>query len=68
MLEGALPIHARITFEQTEVGTRLRLEARGRPRGLLRLAQPFLRLTLKRQFAAYCTTLKQVLENTPPTA
>ncbi len=32
----------------------------------MRLAQPALRLTLKRQFAGYCSTLKQLLENTPP--
>jgi uncharacterized protein YndB with AHSA1/START domain len=67
MLEGALPIHARITFDQTELGTRLQLDAHGQPSGLIRLAQPVLRLTLKRQFAGYFTTLKQVLENTPPT-
>jgi uncharacterized protein YndB with AHSA1/START domain len=67
MLEGALPIHARITFDQTEIGTRLQLDAHGQPTGLIRLVQPVLRLTLKRQFAGYCTTLKAVLENTPPT-
>jgi hypothetical protein len=33
----------------------------------MRLAEPFLRLTLKRQFAGYCATLKQVLETAPPT-
>lgn len=32
----------------------------------MRLAQPLLRLTLKRQLAGYCVTLKQVLENAPP--
>lgn len=64
MLQGALPIDARITFDQTEVGTRLRLDAPGQPSGLMRLAQPVLRVTLKRQFAGYCKTLKQVLENT----
>jgi hypothetical protein len=67
MLEGALPIHARIAFDQTELGTRLRLDAHGQPSGLVRLAQPVLRLTLKRQFAGYCITLKHVLESTPPT-
>jgi uncharacterized protein YndB with AHSA1/START domain len=65
MLEGLLPIHARITFEASDLGTRLQLDAHGQPSGLMRLAQPVLRLTLKRQFADYCTTLKQVLENTP---
>jgi uncharacterized protein YndB with AHSA1/START domain len=67
MLDGALPIHARITFDQTEVGTRLQLDAHGQPSGLMWLAQPVLQLTLKRQFAGYCTTLKHVLEKTPAT-
>jgi uncharacterized protein YndB with AHSA1/START domain len=66
-LEGTLPIHARITFDQTEAGTRLQLDAHGQPTGPMRLAQPVLRLTLKRQFAGFCTTLKRVLETTPPT-
>jgi uncharacterized protein YndB with AHSA1/START domain len=68
MLEGALPIHARITFEPSELGTRVRLHAHGQPTGALRFAQPLLRLGLKRQFAGYCATLKRVLENAPPTA
>ena len=67
MLEGALPIHARITFEPNEQGTRVQFTAHGQPRGAMRLAQPVLRVTLKRQFAGYCTTLKEVLENAPPT-
>jgi len=67
MLEGAPPIHARITFEPTKVGTRVQLDAHGQPSGPTRLAQPLIRLTLKRQFAGYCATLKQVLENAPPT-
>ena len=65
MLEGALPIHARIAFQPTELGTRVQLHAHGQPTGVMRLAQPLLRLTLKRQFAGYCVTLKQVLENAP---
>jgi uncharacterized protein YndB with AHSA1/START domain len=64
-LEGALPIHARITFQPTELGTRVQLHAHGQPSGVMRLAQPLLRLTLKRQFAGYCATLKQVFENPP---
>jgi uncharacterized protein YndB with AHSA1/START domain len=67
MLEGTLPIHARITFKPTELGTQVQLDAHGQPTGPIRLAQPLLRLTLKRQFASYCATLKQVLENVPPT-
>src|SRR6202030_562751 len=57
MLEGALPIHARLTFEPKEQGTRVQFTARGQPRGAMRLAQPLIRLTLKRQFAGYCATL-----------
>lgn len=65
MLEGALPIHARIAFEPTELGTRVQFNAHGHASGPMRLAEPLLRLTLKRQFASYCATLKQVLENAP---
>jgi uncharacterized protein YndB with AHSA1/START domain len=67
MLEGALPIHARITFEPTELGTRVQLDATGQPSGPMRLAQRLIGVSLKRQFARYCATLKQVLENPPPT-
>jgi hypothetical protein len=54
MLERALPIHARITFELTELGTRLQLDAHGQPSGPMRLAQPLISLSLKRQFTGYC--------------
>jgi hypothetical protein len=67
MLEGPLPIHAQITFEPTKLGTRVQLDAHGQPSGVTRLAQPLIRLALKRQFAGYCATLKHVLENAPPT-
>ncbi len=66
-LDGPLPITARITFEPTKFGTRLQFAAHGQPSGPMRLVQPLLQLTLKRQFAGYCATLKQVLENAPPT-
>jgi uncharacterized protein YndB with AHSA1/START domain len=62
MVEGALPIHARISFEPTTAGTRMRFTAHGQPTGPMRLAQPLLRRVLRRQFAAHCTTLKRVLE------
>ena len=62
MLEGALPIHARMTFDPAEVGTRVQFDAHGRASGPMRLAEPFLSVMLKRQFAGYCATLKQVLE------
>lgn len=68
MVEGALPIDARITFEQTEQGTLMRFGVHGQPTGPIRIAQPLLRRTLKRQFAGYCATLKRVLEDRPSEA
>jgi uncharacterized protein YndB with AHSA1/START domain len=65
VIEGALPIDARLTFEPSERGTRMRFGARGAPTGVMRLAQPLLARTLKAQFAGYCETLKRVLENGP---
>jgi hypothetical protein len=62
MIEGALPIHARIGFEPSGRGTRMRLAAHGQPTGAMRLAQPLLRRALERQFGGYCATLKRVLE------
>jgi uncharacterized protein YndB with AHSA1/START domain len=65
VLEGALPLDVRITFESTERGTLMQFGAHGGPTGALRLAEPLLRHTLKRQFAGHCATLKQVLEDRP---
>ncbi|MGB2709985.1 MAG: SRPBCC family protein [Conexibacter sp.] len=65
MVEGPLPIHARIAFEPTERGTRMRFTGHGQLRGPLRLVQPLLAHTLKRQFANHCATLKRVLEDGP---
>ena len=48
MLEGALPIRARITFGLTELGIRVQIHACGQSSGPICLAQPRLRLTLKR--------------------
>jgi hypothetical protein len=63
VVEGP-PVHARITFEPTERGTLMRLRAYGQLTGLMRVGQPLLQLTLKRQFTGYCETLKRVLEHT----
>ena len=63
VVEGALPVDARITFEPTDNGTLMHFGAHGQPTGVLRLAEPLLRRTLKRQFGAHCATLKQVLED-----
>lgn len=62
MIEGALPLHARITLQPTDGGTRIHFACHGEAHGPMRVAQPLLRRTLKRQFAGYCTTLKVVLE------
>ncbi len=63
MVEGALPIHADMTFEPTERGTLVRFRAHGQPGGAMRIAQPLLRRTLRRQFHEHCATLKRVLES-----
>ena len=62
VVEGALPVDARMSFEPTERGTLMRFGAHGQATGALRLAEPLLRRTLKRQFANHCATLKRVLE------
>jgi hypothetical protein len=51
-----------MTFEPTQGGTRVRFRAYGQPTGAMRLAQPLLARTLRKQFAAHCATLKRVLE------
>ena len=65
VVEGK-PVHARMTFEPTQHGTLMRFSAHGQLAGAMRLAQPLLQFTLKRQFARQCATLKQVLENASP--
>lgn len=62
MLEGPLPVHARIGFEPTATGTRMAFTVRAEPTGPMRLAQPLLRLGLKRQFDRHCANLKRMLE------
>ena len=62
MVEGSLPIDADLTFEQSEVGTLLAFRVHGQPAGAARVAQPVLRVVLKRQFSGYCASLKRVLE------
>jgi hypothetical protein len=50
----------------TDAGTRFRFRVFMEPTGIMRLAQPLLRLALKRQFAEHCTNLKAVLETAGP--
>jgi hypothetical protein len=68
MLEGALPLDPRIIFDPTAEGRQIRFRVHGQPNGAMRLAQPLLRRSLKRQFARDCTTLKQVLESVSTTS
>lgn len=62
MVEGPLPIDGRISLDASAGKTRMAFRVHGRPSGAMRLAQPVLRVALKRQFKDHCATLKRVLE------
>jgi uncharacterized protein YndB with AHSA1/START domain len=62
MVDGPLPLDARVTFAPSAAGTLLRFEGRGEPNGAMRLASPLLGRTLKSHFAKHCQILKDVLE------
>lgn len=62
MVEGPLPIHGRITLEPIGAGTRMLFTVHGRPTGVMRLLQPVLRRSIRRQFEQHCATLKSILE------
>ena len=59
------PIHAHISFEPADGGTRMRFRAYGKLSGPTRLMEPLLARTLRKQFAQNVATLKQVLEGAP---
>lgn len=61
VVEG-VPVHAQMTFEPTGDGTLVSFRAYGQLGGAMRLAQPLLQLTLRRQFTKHCAALKQRLE------
>jgi hypothetical protein len=63
MIEGAVPVHAQLHFEPAGSGTLMRFRSYGQPTGAMRMLQPVLRRTLKRQFTENCATLKKVLES-----
>lgn len=67
VIEGT-PVHLRMTFAPTERGTLVRFGAHGPLTGAMRLAEPLLQRTLKRQFRRQCATLKHVLETEPAAA
>lgn len=66
MIEGPLPLDARLTFAAAGAGTHLTFTGSGEPGGMMRLAGPLLTHTLKRQFARHCENLKEALESRPP--
>jgi uncharacterized protein YndB with AHSA1/START domain len=65
MIEGPLPLDARITLQPSDQGTRMRFNVHGEPSGPLSFLQPLMRAALKRQFREHCATLKRVLEESP---
>ena len=67
VVEGT-PVDARITYEPTEGGTRLRFRAFGKLTGPMRLAEPLIGRMLRRQFTEQVATLKRVLEEAPVAA
>ena len=60
VVEGT-PVHLRITLDPDGDGTRMRFRAYGELGGAMRLFQPVLGRTLKRQFAQQLDTLGRVL-------
>lgn len=62
MIEGPLPVDARIELQPVGAGTLMRFTVEGELSGTMRLAQPMLSLGLRRQFKQHCANLKRVLE------
>ena len=60
VVEGT-PVHLRITLDPDGGGTRMRFRAHGELTGAMRLLQPVLARTLKRQFTQQLHTLERVL-------
>ena len=62
------PIHAHITFDPADGGTRMRFRAHGTLSGPARMIEPLVARMLRKQFAQHVETLKQVLEGAAVTA
>ena len=62
------PIHAHITFDPADGGTRMRFRAHGALGGPARILEPLFARMLRKQFGQHVATLKQVLESAPVTA
>ena len=58
------PIHAHVTFDPADGGTRVRFRAHGTLSGPARIIEPLLARMLRKQFTQHVATLKQVLEGT----
>ena len=56
------PIHAHLQFDPVGAGTRLRFRAHGKLTGPMRIIEPLIGRTLRKQFSQQVATLKQVLE------
>lgn len=67
VIEGT-PIHLRVTFEPSGLGTLMHFGVHGQLTGPSRLMQPLLRVALKRQFKRQCDNLKTILEAQSRTA
>jgi hypothetical protein len=67
IVEGPLAVDGLFVLAPTDAGgTRIELFGTGRPQRAMRLAQPVLKLLVRRQFAGNLRTLKRVME-APPT-
>jgi uncharacterized protein YndB with AHSA1/START domain len=62
------PIHARMTFDPVDGGTRVRFRAHGKLTGPGRLMEPLLGRVLRKQFTQQVASLKRVLEDAPVAA
>jgi len=65
IVSGPLPIDGSHEFHERDGGTRIDFMAQGQPTGVMRLAEPFLRGAMKRQFSGYYERLKSRLESRP---
>jgi uncharacterized protein YndB with AHSA1/START domain len=62
------PVHAHITFDGAEGGTRMRFRVHGKLTGATRIIEPLVGRMLRKQFSEQVATLKRVLEDAPVAA
>jgi uncharacterized protein YndB with AHSA1/START domain len=69
VVEGPLPLHGDLTLSPTSDGsTRLHMHAHGHARGAMRMAEPVLKLGIKREFRKQYRRLKELVEAGPAQA